>query len=145
MTAKRKQELLIASSIFLGLCSIGFSFEGTTFLWLWQKYPIIPILLLLFVFFAVRYWLKLEIEKQRQHILAEYTRNIEAKEQTNFRNLLSPREIEVLDLINNGLSNKEIADNLFVSLSTVKTHINNIYKILEVKNRREAIEKLNEQ
>jgi DNA-binding CsgD family transcriptional regulator len=144
MTAKRKQELLIALSIFLGLCSIGFSFEGITFLWFWQKYPIIPVLLLLFAFFAIRYWLKLEIEKQRQDILAKYTRNNEISEQTNFINLLSPREIEVLDLINSGLSNKEIAENLFVSLSTVKTHINNIYKILEVKNRREAIEKLNE-
>jgi DNA-binding CsgD family transcriptional regulator len=143
MTAKRKQELLIALSIFLGLCSIGFSFEGTSYLWFWQKYPIIPVILLLFAFFAIRYWLKLELEKQRQDILAEYTRNIEVTEQKNFINLLSPREIEVLDLINSGLSNKEIAEKLFVSLSTVKTHINNIYKILEVKNRREAIEKLN--
>jgi DNA-binding CsgD family transcriptional regulator len=143
MTAKRKQELLIALSIFLGLCSIGFSFERNSYLWFWQKYPIIPVILLLFAFFAIRYWLKLELEKQRQDILAEYTRNIEVTEQKNFINLLSPREIEVLDLINSGLSNKEIAEKLFVSLSTVKTHINNIYKILEVKNRREAIEKLN--
>ncbi|GAB4110917.1 MAG: hypothetical protein OHK0057_02610 [Thermoflexibacter sp.] len=57
--------------------------------------------------------------------------------------MLSPREIEVLTLIKEGLSNKEIAEKLFISLSTVKTHINNIYKILEVKNRREAIEKMN--
>lgn len=143
MTAKRKQELLIALSILLTLCSIGFSFEGTNFIWFWQKYPIIPILLLLFAFFAVRYWLKLEIEKQRQQILSEYKRNSEAKTQADFKNILSTREIEVLELINTGLSNKEIADKLFVSLSTVKTHINNIYKILEVKNRREAIEKIN--
>jgi len=142
MTAKRKQELLIGSSIFLILCSIGFSFQGTIFLWFWQKYPIIPMLLLLFAFFAARYWLKLEIEKQRQQILTEYIRNIETKKQKDFRNLLSPREIEVLELINSGLSNKEIAEKLFVSLSTIKTHINNIYKILEVKNRREAIEKM---
>lgn len=143
MTAKRKQELLIALSIFIGLCSIGFSFEGTNFFWFWQKFPIVPVLLFLFAFFAIRYWLKLEIEKQRQDILAEYTINNENTEQTNFRNLLSQREIEVLELINSGLSNKEIAEKLFVSLSTIKTHINNIYKILEVKNRREAIEKLN--
>jgi DNA-binding CsgD family transcriptional regulator len=143
MTAKRKQELLIAGSIFLALCSIGFSFDGNTFLWFWQKYPIIPVCLLLFAFFAVRYWLKLEIEKQRQNILSEYTQNLQAKEQNSFIHLLSPREIEVLELINEGLSNKEIAEKLFVSLSTVKTHINNIYKVLEVKNRREAIEKMN--
>ncbi len=93
-------------------------------------------------FFAIRYWLKLEIEKQRQDILAEYTRKMETPEQADFRNLLSPGEIEVLDLINNGLTNKEIAGKLFIALSTVKTHINNIYKILEVKNRREAIDKI---
>ncbi|SFE40584.1 response regulator transcription factor [Thermoflexibacter ruber] len=144
MTAKRKQELLIALSIFLALCSIGFSFDGTAFLWFWQMYPIIAVFLLLFAFFAVRYWLKLEIQKQRQNILAAYTQNLEAREQNNFTHLLSPREIEVLVLIKEGLSNKEIAEKLFISLSTVKTHINNIYKILEVKNRREAIEKMNE-
>ena len=92
--AKRKQELLIALSIFLGLCSIRFSFEGTTFLWFWQKYPIIPVLLLLFAFFAIWYWLKLEIEKQRQDILAEYTRNNEISEQTNFRNLLRQEKLK---------------------------------------------------
>lgn len=142
MTAKRKQKLLVAISILLTLCSIGFSFEGTNFIWFWQRYPFIPILLLLFAFLAIRYWLKLEIEKQRQQILLEYKKNAETKTQTDFRNILSPREIEVLELIYSGLGNKEIADKLFISLSTVKTHINNIYKILEVKNRREAIEKI---
>ena len=143
MTAKRKQELLLAMSIFLALCSIGFSFDGKTFFWFWQKHPIIPILLLLFAFFAVRYWLKLEIEKQRQQIQAEYLKKKAHQDQNDFKKLLSPREIEVLELINEGLSNKDIAGKLYVSLSTVKTHINNIYKILEVKNRREAIEKMN--
>lgn len=142
MTAKRKQELLIALSSFIALCSIGFTFEGSTYFWFWQNYPFVPILLLLFVFFAVRYWLKLEIEKQRQRIYSEYTQSVENKELTNFRKLLSQRETEVLELIITGLSNKAIANKLFISLSTVKTHINNIYKILEVKNRREAIEKM---
>lgn len=144
MTAKRKQEILIALSIFFALSSIGFSFDGKAFLWFWQRYPIIPILLLLFVFFAVRYWLKLEIERQRQQIYSEYSQSIEPKQREDFKNLLSVREIEVLELISKGLSNKEIAEKLFISLSTVKTHINNIYKILEVKNRRDAIEKMND-
>lgn len=142
MTAKRKQELLLAFSIFFALCSIGFSFNGNIFLWFWQKYPIIPIALLLLTFFAIQYWIKLEIEKHRQLILSEYSREIGNKNEIHFRTLLSQREIEVLDLIKSGLSNKEIADKLFISLSTVKTHINNIYKILEVKSRREAIEKM---
>jgi DNA-binding CsgD family transcriptional regulator len=144
MTAKRKQEILIALSILFALSSIGFSFDGKVFLWFWQRYPIIPILLLLFVFFALRFWLKLEIERQRQQIYSEYSQNIEPKEREDLKNLLSVREVEVLELITKGLSNKEIAEKLFISLSTVKTHINNIYKILEVKNRRDAIEKMND-
>lgn len=141
MTAKRKQKILIAISVFTALCSIGFSYNGTSYFWFWQKYPIVPILLMLFAFFAVRYWLILEIDKQRQQIISDYEKSIENKKQDDIKNLLSARELEVLELIQSGMSNKQIADKLFVSVSTIKTHINNIYKILEVKNRREVIEK----
>ncbi|HRN72022.1 MAG TPA: response regulator transcription factor [Ginsengibacter sp.] len=141
MTAKQKQGVLIASGIFLACCSIGFSFYGTTFLWFWQQYPVIPVLLLLLAFFAIRYWLALELQRQREQIQSEYRQSNESSTQSGFQKLLSARELEVLGLINEGLSNKEIAQKLFISLPTVKTHINNIYKILEVKNRREAIEK----
>ena len=52
---------------------------------------------------------------------------------------LSERELEVLRLIANGLSNKKITEALFVSLSTVKTHLRNIYGKLNVHSRTEAI------
>lgn len=48
---------------------------------------------------------------------------------------ISPREAEIIGLILRGLSNKEIGDNLFISLETVKKHVSNIYKKLGVKNR----------
>ncbi|MDX1413324.1 MAG: response regulator transcription factor [Candidatus Promineifilaceae bacterium] len=51
---------------------------------------------------------------------------------------LSPRETEVLDLINNGLTNQEIAERLFIECGTVKNHVHNILKKLEVTNRHEA-------
>jgi DNA-binding CsgD family transcriptional regulator len=41
---------------------------------------------------------------------------------------ISPREREVIPLLNQGLSNREIAEKLFVSLATVKTHLHNIYE-----------------
>lgn len=53
--------------------------------------------------------------------------------------LLSQRECEVLELIRDGLQNKEIADRLFISPQTVRKHIEHIYKKLQVNNRVEAI------
>jgi len=52
---------------------------------------------------------------------------------------LSPREIEVLQLISRGKSNKEIAAALFVAESTVKTHVATIYEKLKVTDRTEAV------
>ena len=52
---------------------------------------------------------------------------------------LSERELEVLALVASGKSNQEIASSLFVSLSTVKTHINNLYRKLEARSRTQAI------
>jgi LuxR family maltose regulon positive regulatory protein len=54
---------------------------------------------------------------------------------------LSEREIEVLQLISEGLSNQEIASRLFLSLHTVKVHARNIYAKLGVKNRTQAVAK----
>ncbi|MAS33626.1 MAG: LuxR family transcriptional regulator [Anaerolineaceae bacterium] len=52
---------------------------------------------------------------------------------------LSQREIEVLQLIANGLTNQDIADQLYLSLHTVKVHARNIYSKLAVKNRTQAV------
>lgn len=54
---------------------------------------------------------------------------------------LSEREIEVLQLIAEGLSNQEVADRLYLSLYTVKVHARNIYSKLDVKNRTQAVAK----
>jgi len=54
---------------------------------------------------------------------------------------LSSREYEVLQLMAKGLSNAQIAGNLFLSLSTVKTHVSNLYLKMDVKSRTQAIEK----
>jgi len=54
---------------------------------------------------------------------------------------LSEREIEVLEQLSKGLKNQDIADNLFISFSTVKKHIENIYKKLQAHNRIELIQK----
>jgi LuxR family maltose regulon positive regulatory protein len=57
---------------------------------------------------------------------------------------LSERELEVLALIAAGNSNGEIAGKLFVSTSTVKTHINRLYRKLGARNRTQAIARARE-
>jgi LuxR family maltose regulon positive regulatory protein len=54
---------------------------------------------------------------------------------------LSEREIEVLRLIADGLSAKQIADNLIISVHTARTHIRNIYGKLDVRSRVQAAER----
>jgi LuxR family maltose regulon positive regulatory protein len=54
---------------------------------------------------------------------------------------LTARELEVMFLIADGYSNQEIADRLYIALSTVKGYIQNIYGKLEVRRRTEAVQK----
>ena len=56
--------------------------------------------------------------------------------------LISKREREVLDLLSKGYLYKEIADQLNITLSTVKRHLNHIYEKLQVQNKTEAVNKL---
>lgn len=55
----------------------------------------------------------------------------------DYKTVLTKQELKIFTEIQNGLSNKEIADKLFISLSTVKTHINNIYSKLKISSRKE--------
>jgi DNA-binding NarL/FixJ family response regulator len=56
--------------------------------------------------------------------------------------LISKREQEVLELLSKGYLYKEIGDQLNITLSTVKRHLNHIYQKLQVQNKTEAINKM---
>ena len=58
---------------------------------------------------------------------------------TNLSKLLSKREKEILDLLANGNSNKDIANALFISEKTVRTHLHNIFRKLDISKRTEAV------
>lgn len=72
-------------------------------------------------------------------ILRNPNRVIPEEEKENF--CLSKREIEVLDQLSQGLDYNEISENLFISPSTVRKHIENIYKKLQVNNKMKAVKK----
>ena len=65
------------------------------------------------------------------------------EEAANGLNLLSEREIEVINQIKDGLSSKEIADKLNISVKTVEVHRHNILKKLKVKNTASLINFIN--
>lgn len=73
----------------------------------------------------LNFWLIHKAKTKRKHSHSEITEQLTKQEQN------------VLDLILKNNSNKDIADALFVSVSTVKTHVNNVYKKLNVSSRDE--------
>jgi DNA-binding NarL/FixJ family response regulator len=66
---------------------------------------------------------------------------IHANESDNKKNILTPRENEILQLLAKGLLYKEISDQINISTGTVRQHIHRIYEKLHVQNRTEAINK----
>ncbi|MGE3467149.1 MAG: LuxR C-terminal-related transcriptional regulator [Pyrinomonadaceae bacterium] len=65
--------------------------------------------------------------------------------QDNLKKLgITKREHEVLELIAAGMSNQEIADKLFVSPSTIKTHTSNLYSKLDASRRTQAAQRAKE-
>jgi LuxR family transcriptional regulator, maltose regulon positive regulatory protein len=67
-----------------------------------------------------------------------------ARPATDLPEVLSERELEVLQLIAAGKSNRRIASELFVSVGTVKTHLNNLYRKLDAHSRTEAVARARE-
>ena len=104
---------------------------------------------LIAVFFTVLgIWIATQLVKPKiekviveREIFLEVRPDFEINE-TELKKLnLSSREYEVLQLLSRGCSNADIADKLFLSLSTVKTHVSNLFFKMDVKSRTQAIEK----
>jgi NarL family two-component system response regulator LiaR len=72
-------------------------------------------------------------------VLSRFARTPEKAVEEEPGELLSKREIEILKLVTRGLSNKDIADELYLSIRTVQGHIGNIFNKLKVSSRTEAV------
>lgn len=93
------------------------------------------------LFTGLGIWTGLRLSRRKkQPEVSGFTPNEDLLKQSG----ISRREYEVLELIARGYSNQEIADKLFVSLNTVKTHTSSIFLKLEAKRRTQAIQKAKE-
>jgi LuxR family maltose regulon positive regulatory protein len=77
-------------------------------------------------------------------LLAVFAIETNGKQPASIGELLSPRELDVLRLIAQGLSNQEIGERLFLALDTVKGHNRRIFEKLQVERRTEAIARARE-
>jgi two-component system, NarL family, response regulator LiaR len=93
------------------------------------------------MFTAIGIWAGLKLTRPK---LIEVSGPFEINKANLNRLALSKREFEVLELIAAGLSNKDIAEKLFVSTSTVKTHVSNVLGKLGASRRTEAIARAKE-
>jgi NarL family two-component system response regulator LiaR len=97
------------------------------------------------VFTGLGVWLALKLARPKwKTVVIErevYRSAATIDEKAQARLGLSARELEVLRLMADGLSNQEIAARLFVSLNTIKTHSANIFEKLDVRRRTQAVDK----
>ncbi|MBL7909999.1 MAG: DNA-binding response regulator [Bacteroidia bacterium] len=102
------------------------------------------------IFMGLGIWLALKLAKPKiETVIVEVEKEVFINSGADFvfneaeleKLGISKRELEVLQLMSAGLSNNEIAEKLFVSLNTVKTHSSKLFEKLDVKRRTQAIEK----
>lgn len=142
---KHKSTILYGSS--LALLLLLLRWLEFRFLVLDQSLDLyIGIIALLFTGLGI--WLTLKLVKPKTKTVViekevfitpetEFIRNTAELE----RLAISKRELEVLELMAKGMSNQEIAQQLFVSLNTIKTHSGKVFEKLDVKRRTQAVEK----
>ena len=87
---------------------------------------------------VVFFFVGIYINKKSLHKQLKPSREINHKKIEDLE--ISKREYEVLQAISEGLSNKEIAEKLFLSESTIKTHVSNLLVKLNAKRRTQAIQ-----
>jgi NarL family two-component system response regulator LiaR len=96
------------------------------------------------LFTVIGVWAGIRITGKKTVIITRPAKDFRLNEETLKQLGISKRELEVLELMATGLSNQEMADKLFVSLNTIKTHLSNLFIKLDVKRRTQAIQKAKE-
>jgi NarL family two-component system response regulator LiaR len=99
------------------------------------------------IFTALGIWLALKLSKPKtatvyidREVLVKDTGEFQFNNAEFNRLGMSKRELEVLQLMAEGLSNQQIAEQLFVSLNTIKTHSSKLFEKMQVQRRTQAVD-----
>ena len=129
----RQQKKLEIIAIFLLCLTISFRFTNFKTVWLWSDKTYMAVILVLILIAIALIWIRIEKIKTTDLItLIKTETTVNKPSIENQLDELSAKQKQVFDLIVSGKSNKEIMDELCIELSTLKTHINKIYKILGI-------------
>lgn len=137
LLSKYRKYLIVAAIILSSIAISIRSKDGGVSLIL-GEYPILIFLLVVISSFLVVIYIHFNQRK-----LTDLSNQIKILSKKNSQDIsslldeLTDRQKEIYDLIMEGKTNKEIATKLFIEKSTLKTHINQIYKKLNIKSRRE--------
>lgn len=100
------------------------------------------------LFTSVGIWVGLKLRGEKAPLIEKVPTDEIESEKLKAEQLaetgISQREYEVLQLMAEGHTNQEIADQLYISLNTVKTHSSNLFAKLDVKRRTQAVQKAKE-
>jgi NarL family two-component system response regulator LiaR len=138
---------------YIGLYGLSFAILVFLLKWLQWNFLIVDYSLDIYIgliavlFTVLGIWIAMQFARgpkpvavaQQKEDIAETKPDIDQAELEKLK--LTPREYEVLLLMVKGHSNAEIAESLFLSLSTVKTHASNLFVKMDVASRTKAIEK----
>lgn len=134
----KHQKKLEIIAIFLLCLTISFRFTNFGTSWLWSNYTYIAVILVILLIAIALVWIR--IEKNKTQNLIELIKIETVTNKPNKENQLAEltvRQKQIFDLIINGKSNKEIMNELSIELSTLKTHINKLYKTLGIDTRKQ--------
>ncbi len=134
----RYQRNLGILAIFLLCMTVSFRFTNSTTEWIWKDNVHLAIILVFLLIVIALIWV--QIEKKKTFNLIQRIKDETTADQENTESHLeelSSRQREVFDLIMKGKTNKEIMNELNIELSTLKTHINKLYKTLRVDTRKQ--------
>lgn len=134
----KSQKYLLGIAIVLTSIAISIRSSDGEIKLILQNYPALIFLLVVISLFLVAIYFRSNIQRisKLSSQIKEHSKNTSEKFD-NLLNGLTERQREVYDLIISGKTNKEIMSELFIEQSTLKSHVNQIYKKLNIKSRSE--------